>query len=173
MARFGNLHRRPGDAPLRQCSNQFRSIGLRTHRCQWLRGHGHEEITDERERCNHLRSAVATRRAASVVEGSEMSAIVSRRSAIAATRPSTPVTMTTCLTGQSVGTVASTAVGVVAGSMLYQGIGSLMGNRNNDHAANPPGGGKLAETDYGNPQADAGYAAEDFDTGGGDMGDVG
>ncbi len=71
------------------------------------------------------------------------------------------------------GTVASTAVGVVAGSMLYQGIGSLMGNRNNDHAATPPGGGKLAETDYANSQPDGGYAADDFDTGGGDMGDVG
>ena len=67
------------------------------------------------------------------------------------------------------GTVASTAAGVVAGSLLAQGIGSLMGRHNNDHAAIPPGGGKVDDADrYGdassNQSADGGYAAEDFDT---------
>lgn len=74
------------------------------------------------------------------------------------------------------GTVAMTAGGVVAGSLLAQGIGSLFGNHNKppaDTAAIPPGGGTLAETDYGaaSQSADSGYAAQDFDTGG-DMGDV-
>lgn len=76
------------------------------------------------------------------------------------------------------GTVASTAVGVVAGSMLAQGIGSLLGHHNEakaagtDHAAIPPGGGSLVETDYGagGREQDGGYVAEDFDTdGGGDV----
>lgn len=74
------------------------------------------------------------------------------------------------------GTIAMTAGGVVAGSLLAQGIGSLFGNHNKppaDTAAIPPGGGTLAETDYGaaSQSADSGYAAQDFDTGG-DMGDV-
>ena len=77
------------------------------------------------------------------------------------------------------GTVAMTAGGVVAGSLLAQGIGSLFGHHNNpsaDHAATPPGGGTLVDTDYGakSGDSDGGYAAEDFDTGGaGDGGDVG
>ena len=73
------------------------------------------------------------------------------------------------------GTVASTAVGVVAGSMLAQGIGSLFGHHNApDHAATPPGGGTLVDTDYGNNTAsvDDGYVAEDFDDGR-DSGDIG
>ena len=75
------------------------------------------------------------------------------------------------------GTVAMTAGGVVAGSLLAQGIGSLFGHHNNpsaDHAATPPGGGTLVDTDYGakSGDSDGGYAAEDFDTGG-DTGDVG
>lgn len=76
------------------------------------------------------------------------------------------------------GTVAMTAGGVVAGSLLAQGIGSLFGHHNTpspDHAAVPPGGGTLVETDYGGSgkESDGGYAAEDFDTGGGDTGEVG
>jgi len=78
------------------------------------------------------------------------------------------------------GTVASTAVGVVAGSMLAQGIGSMFANRDagRSPAATdaPPGGGTLVETDYGsrNSDADGGYVAEDFDAGdGGDAADVG
>ena len=77
------------------------------------------------------------------------------------------------------GTVAMTAGGVVAGSLLAQGIGSLFGHHNTpspDHAAIPPGGGTLVDTDYGakSGDSDGGYAAEDFDTGGaGDGGDVG
>ena len=61
--------------------------------------------------------------------------------------------------------------GVVAGSLLAHGIGSLMGNRNETHAADntpvPPGGGTLVETDYGASAADAdgGYVADDFDPG--------
>jgi hypothetical protein len=74
------------------------------------------------------------------------------------------------------GTVAMTAGGVVAGSLLAQGIGSLFGHHNNpsaDHAAIPPGGGTLVDTDYGaSNQDDGGYVADDFDTGG-DSGDVG
>lgn len=68
------------------------------------------------------------------------------------------------------GTLAMTAGGVVAGSLLAQGIGSLMGHHNTaDRAATPPGGGNLVETDYGaaaNNDPDGGYAAEDFDDGG-------
>lgn len=78
------------------------------------------------------------------------------------------------------GTVASTAVGVVAGSMLAQGIGSLFGNRDAGHGAAakdlPAGGGSLVETDYGSgsQDADGGYAAEDFDAGdGGGSADIG
>lgn len=71
------------------------------------------------------------------------------------------------------GTVASTAVGVVAGSMLAQGIGSLLGHHNApDQTKAPAGGGSLAETDYGaaGQDQDGGYAAEDFDSdGGGDV----
>ena len=73
------------------------------------------------------------------------------------------------------GTVASAAAGVVAGSMLAQGIGSLLGRHDvPDHTAIPPGGGTLVETDYGNSPAnsDDGYVAEDFDDDG-DSGDVG
>ena len=73
------------------------------------------------------------------------------------------------------GTVAMTAGGVVAGSLLAQGIGSLFGGHHNtpDHAAIPPGGGTLVDTDYGaSNQDDGGYVADDFDTGG-DSGDVG
>ena len=75
------------------------------------------------------------------------------------------------------GTVAMTAGGVVAGSLLAQGIGSLFGHHNTpspDHAAIPPGGGTLVDTDYGakSGDSDGGYAAEDFDAGG-DTGDVG
>jgi hypothetical protein len=73
------------------------------------------------------------------------------------------------------GTLAMTAGGVVAGSLLAQGIGSLFGHHNApDHAAIPPGGGTLVETDYGNSTAadDGGYVADDFDDGG-DSGDVG
>lgn len=75
------------------------------------------------------------------------------------------------------GTVAMTAGGVVAGSLLAQGIGSMFGHHKTpspDQAATPPGGGTLVETDYGasGQEADGGYAAEDFDTGG-DTGDVG
>jgi hypothetical protein len=56
------------------------------------------------------------------------------------------------------GTVASTAVGVVAGSMLAQGIGSLFGGHHNaanpanaatDNTVIPPGGGTVVDTDYG------------------------
>jgi hypothetical protein len=84
------------------------------------------------------------------------------------------------------GTVASTAVGVVAGSLLAQGIGSLFGHGGaqaatpkdshaTDSSAVPPGGGTLVETDYG---AQAGseedYVAGDFDTSAdsGDFGDT-
>ena len=74
------------------------------------------------------------------------------------------------------GTLAMTAGGVVAGSLLAQGIGSLFGHHNNpsaDHAAIPPGGGTLVDTDYGaSNQDDGGYVADDFDAGG-DSGDVG
>jgi hypothetical protein len=76
------------------------------------------------------------------------------------------------------GTVASTAVGVVAGSMLAQGIGSLFGNRSGTPEAGstdiPPGGGTLVETDYGGhgPRSDAGDLTSDFG-GGGDFGDAG
>ncbi len=77
------------------------------------------------------------------------------------------------------GTVASTAVGVVAGSMLAQGIGSLFGGHHDqqkafDPTANPPGSGTLVETDYGSGSRgadDGGYVADDFDPG--DTGDVG
>ena len=78
------------------------------------------------------------------------------------------------------GTVASTAVGVVAGSMIAQGIGSLFGghhanaNAGTDTSSIPPGGGTLVDTDYGASSAneDGGYVADDFDTtgGGGDTG---
>ena len=76
------------------------------------------------------------------------------------------------------GTVAMTAGGVVAGSLLAQGIGSLFGHHNTptpDHAATAPGGGTLVDTDYGasGKESDGGYVAEDFDTGGGDTGEVG
>ena len=84
------------------------------------------------------------------------------------------------------GTAASAALGMVAGSLLFQGIGSMMGhhnsnasNANPDHASNPPGGGQVDTTDrYGDGSGDAasGYAAEDFDTsdsGGGGGGDSG
>jgi hypothetical protein len=76
------------------------------------------------------------------------------------------------------GTVASTAAGVVAGSMLAQGIGSLFGNRSGTPETGStdiaPGGGTLVETDYGahSPRSDAGDATSDFG-GGGDFGDVG
>lgn len=74
------------------------------------------------------------------------------------------------------GTLAMTAGGVVAGSLLAQGIGSLFGHHNApDHAAIPPGGGTLVETDYANRSAveDGGYVADDFDDSGdpGDSGD--
>ena len=76
------------------------------------------------------------------------------------------------------GTVASTAVGVVAGSMLAQGIGSLLGNRNaapNDAGGGniPPGGGTLVETDYGaqSPRSDAGDSSNNYASG--DSGDHG
>jgi uncharacterized protein len=74
------------------------------------------------------------------------------------------------------GTVASTAAGVVAGSMLAQGIGSLFGQHaqaapTGDSTTIPPGGGTLVETDYGaranNSSED--YLPEDFDPG--DTGD--
>ena len=86
------------------------------------------------------------------------------------------------------GTVASTAAGVVAGSFLAQGIGSLFGHHD-AHAASassdpiPPGGGTLVETDYGagaggdheTPPTDDyrsdNSIADDFDPG--DTGDVG
>lgn len=82
------------------------------------------------------------------------------------------------------GTVASTAAGVLAGSMLAQGIGSLFGGHHggdrsslfNDNGSTvPPGGGTLVETDYGGAQNDDGdYVAEDFADDGGDPGgDVG
>ena len=82
------------------------------------------------------------------------------------------------------GTVAGAAVGVVAGSMLAQGIGSMMGNHNktaaSDKSETPPGGGTDDNTDrYGDgsaQNADSGYVAEDFDTsdsGGGGGGDSG
>ena len=84
------------------------------------------------------------------------------------------------------GTLAMTAGGVVAGSLLAQGIGSLFGSHHNnaanganDSSAIPPGGGALVETNYGggsaNEDADGGYVADDFDGGGdsGDSGDVG
>ncbi len=82
--------------------------------------------------------------------------------------------------GGLLGTVASTAVGVVAGSMLAQGIGSMFGNREAGHGAAakdvPPGGGTLVENDYGtgNQDPDGGYVADDFDAGdSGSGGDVG
>jgi hypothetical protein len=76
------------------------------------------------------------------------------------------------------GTVASTAAGVVAGSLLAQGIGSLFGHHSNtaqaatpagtpatDPSTVPPGGGTLVETDYGEKaDNDDGYVAGDFDT---------
>ena len=79
------------------------------------------------------------------------------------------------------GTVASTAVGVVAGSMIAQGIGSLFGGHHGnagsaatDSSAVPPGGGTLVDTDYGAGGSNDGYIADDFDPGGsGDAGDVG
>lgn len=81
------------------------------------------------------------------------------------------------------GTVATTAAGVVAGSLLFQGIGSLFGHHGNaqaaDHAAIPPGGGTLVETDYtdaglrATADPDGGYVADDFDSGGGDQIDPG
>ncbi len=77
------------------------------------------------------------------------------------------------------GTVASTAAGVVAGSLLAQGIGSLFGGHHanaaagKDAAAVPPGGGTLVDTDYGAGTRDRGddYVAEVFDPG--DSGDAG
>ena len=81
------------------------------------------------------------------------------------------------------GTVASTAAGVVAGSLLAHGIGSLFGNRETQRDAHhdasstpvPPGGGTLVETDYGagNKGQDDAYVADDFDPGDGGSGDVG
>ncbi len=76
------------------------------------------------------------------------------------------------------GTVATTAAGVVAGSLLYQGISSLMGQREGAHAAIPPGGGTGVDTDYADAarreDADGGTVAEDFDSDDrGDFGDVG
>lgn len=79
------------------------------------------------------------------------------------------------------GTVASTAVGVAAGAMLAQGIGSLFGNRNGTPDAGTKdilaGGGTLVETDYGaaSPRADAADSAHNFGagSGGGDYGDAG
>lgn len=70
------------------------------------------------------------------------------------------------------GNVAGAAAGVVAGSLLAHGIGSLMGrNAEAGHAAVPPGGGTLVETDYAHTLAkedsDSGYVADDFDTGDG------
>ncbi len=70
------------------------------------------------------------------------------------------------------GNVAGAAAGVVAGSLLAHGIGSLMGrNAEASHAAVPPGGGTLVETDYAHAlskeDADGGYIADDFDTGDG------
>jgi len=64
------------------------------------------------------------------------------------------------------GTLAMTAGGVVAGSLLAQGIGSLFGHHNAtpDHSADPPGGGTLVETDYGSRTAGGGdgHVADDF-----------
>ena len=77
------------------------------------------------------------------------------------------------------GTVASTAAGVVAGSLLAHGIGSLFANRDAHHDASsapvPPGGGTLVETDYGagSQGRDDGYVADDFDPGDSGSGDVG
>lgn len=76
------------------------------------------------------------------------------------------------------GTLAMTAGGVVAGSLLAQGIGSLFGGHHNtaapDPATIPPGGGTLVETDYGASPSneDGGYVADDF-ADSGDAGDVG
>jgi hypothetical protein len=73
------------------------------------------------------------------------------------------------------GTLAMTAGGVVAGTLLAQGIGSLMGNHAKpDQSAAPPGGGTLVETDYGAQSAneDGGYVADDF-ADSGDSGEVG
>jgi hypothetical protein len=79
------------------------------------------------------------------------------------------------------GTVASTAAGVVAGSLLAHGLGSLFGNRERDAHQDagsspvPPGGGTLVETDYGagNQGRDGGNIADDFDPGDSGSGDVG
>lgn len=78
------------------------------------------------------------------------------------------------------GTLAMTAGGVVAGSLLAQGIGSLFGGHHNpqafDSSSVPPGGGSLVETDYGGASggnSDGGYVPDDFDGSGGDSGDVG
>ena len=78
------------------------------------------------------------------------------------------------------GTLAMTAGGVVAGSLLAQGIGSLFGGHHNpqsfDSSSVPPGGGTLVETDYGGSSgggSDSGYVPDDFDGGGGDSGDIG
>ncbi len=78
------------------------------------------------------------------------------------------------------GNVAMAAGGVVAGSLLARGIGSLFGHHEApaDHTAIPPGGGTLVETDYGSARADAGSegrdSGEDFSAGGdGDAVDLG
>ncbi len=70
------------------------------------------------------------------------------------------------------GTVASTAAGVVAGSLLAQGIGSLFGGHHSPSQAAsltpdalnvPPGGGSLVETDYNARAGNDDYVG-DFDT---------
>ncbi len=73
------------------------------------------------------------------------------------------------------GTLAMTAGGVVAGSLIAQGIGSLMGNHAKpDQSAAPAGAGSLVETDYGSQSANegGGYVADDF-ADSGDPGEVG
>lgn len=94
--------------------------------------------------------------------------------------PVAPVAQRSAWGSGLMGTVASTAAGVVAGSLLAQGIGSLFGHHNAAQAATadpstiPPGGGTVVDTDYGasNNNADNNYAADDYSSGG-DSGDLG
>jgi hypothetical protein len=97
-------------------------------------------------------------------------------------QPAAPAAQRSAWGSGLMGTVASTAAGVVAGSLLAQGIGSLFGHHGTaqastatDSTAVPPGGGTLVETDYGDQAATGDdYVAGDFDTSAdsGDFGDT-
>jgi len=63
------------------------------------------------------------------------------------------------------GSVATTAAGVVAGSFLFQGIGHMLGNRHNtQQSVDEPSRSSLAERPAENLVADNAYDADDSDS---------